>query len=176
MILETLKHNCSFKGRASRSEFWGWILGVFLVILALSFLGSFLSHFLRDAPFSFPKPLVITGRVLFGAFLFVAYIYVLVRTYALQTRRLHDIGWSGWWVFADYIFGCIVLIGGMAIGVYIVKNGGLENFKPSIIMSLLIILLTLLNWFRLLYSLFLLVLCCLKSQPEENRYGVKPFT
>ena len=168
MILETLKQNCSFKGRASRSEFWGWMLGVFLVILPLSFLGGLLS----GAPFSFPKPLVITG----GVFLFVVYIYVLVRTYALQTRRLHDMGWSGWWVFADCILGCICIIGGMAIVAYIVKNGGSENSQPSIIMSLLTILLTLLSWFRSLYSLFLLVLCCLKSQPEENRYGEKPFT
>lgn len=66
-----------FNGRATRSEFWWWALFVFL----LSLFGQ------------------IIGKSLGSLFSLVT----LLPSIAVATRRLHDIGRSGWWQLVGFI-------------------------------------------------------------------------
>ena len=66
-----LSKYATFTGRASRSEFWWFFLFQILISLAASMLGD-----------------VINGLVALG---------LLLPAIAVGTRRLHDIGKSGWW-------------------------------------------------------------------------------
>lgn len=70
-----------FSGRAARSEYWYWVLFVLVASIVLSMVSQELS-----AIFS---------------------LGVLLPGVAVGTRRLHDIGKSGWW----QLLGLIPLIG-----------------------------------------------------------------
>lgn len=76
-----------FTGRASRSEFWYWVLAAFIVSVVFSLL-----------------------RSVSGAFAILELLWglaTLVPGLALNARRLHDIGKSGWW----QLIGIIPIIG-----------------------------------------------------------------
>lgn len=64
----------NFQGRATRSEFWYWLLFGFLVSLVSGFLGN--------------------SAVLISA------LVLLIPGLAIAARRLHDVDRSGWWQFA----------------------------------------------------------------------------
>ncbi|MCU0762682.1 MAG: DUF805 domain-containing protein [Hydrogenophaga sp.] len=76
-----------FAGRASRSEYWWWVLFVVLVSLALA----------------------LVGMEMVGAIFSLA---VLLPSLAVGARRLHDIGKSGWWllIYLVPLVGWLVLL------------------------------------------------------------------
>jgi uncharacterized membrane protein YhaH (DUF805 family) len=81
-----------FSGRASRSEFWYWALAAFIIGVILSAL-----------------------RSVSGVFWIIDILWnlaVLVPSFALGARRLHDTGKSGWWQLLAIIpvIGWIILI------------------------------------------------------------------
>ena len=74
-----------FNGTASRSEFWWFMLFVFIVAVALNYISP-------------------TVGAIFG-------LAVLLPELAVGARRLHDTGRSGWWQLLLIVpFGIIVLI------------------------------------------------------------------
>ena len=74
-----------FNGTASRSEFWWFMLFIFLVGAALSLLSTTLAS--------------------------LFYLAVLLPDLAVGARRLHDTGKSGWWQLLLIVpLGVIVLI------------------------------------------------------------------
>ena len=81
-----------FSGRARRSEFWFWYLALaiwYLVLVVLVFALSKIGIFL----------------------LVVGMLVIFVPTLAVQVRRLHDTGKSGWLLLLGIIpFGGIVLL------------------------------------------------------------------
>ena len=81
-----------FNGVASRSEFWWFILFVFIVGLVLNIVDRVLG----------------TAAVLYALFV----LAVLLPYLAVGARRLHDTGRSGWWWLISLIpvIGTIVLI------------------------------------------------------------------
>lgn len=90
-----------FGGRATRSEYWWFILFIVLVSLAASLLSNTLS-----ALFS---------------------LATLVPSIAAATRRLHDTNRSGWWqlIVLVPVIGWIVLI------VFLVQEGKAEVAMPG---------------------------------------------
>ena len=70
-IKSCLGQYATFSGRATRSEFWWFFLFQVLVMVATSMLGD-----------------VING---------IASLALLLPALAVGTRRLHDIGRTGWW-------------------------------------------------------------------------------
>ena len=76
-----------FEGRATRSEYWWWVLFVILVSIVLGMLKLELIH----AIFS---------------------LAILLPSLAVGARRLHDIGRSGWWLLISFIplVGMLVLL------------------------------------------------------------------
>jgi len=93
-----LKRYCQFSGRASRSEFWFFVLAEFLLFMIYEFLivlGALALAAARDV-----------GCILIVVlyFLFVVTMLALILPYlSALVRRLHDTGRSGWWIFVSWI-------------------------------------------------------------------------
>ncbi len=87
-----------FEGRARRSEYWWFVLGYSIVSGVLSGLTSAFNG-------------TTMGTIVSVIALIVA-LGVLVPTISVTTRRLHDIGKSGWWQLLELIpcIGTIILI------------------------------------------------------------------
>jgi len=87
-------HNyVTFRGRASRSEFWYWTLFAVLVALAGQIADN--AVFERDP-------------ALFASLISLA---LFLPGWAIAVRRLHDIDHSGWWILVGLtIVGIILLL------------------------------------------------------------------
>ena len=75
-----------FSGRATRAEFWWFMLFSFIVMFVVGFFGKVL-----------------------GAIVSLAF---LLPTLAVDVRRLHDVGRSGWWILIAFvpIIGFLLLL------------------------------------------------------------------
>lgn len=99
------KKYITFSGRASRAEFWGYIL-VFL--FAVSIIAALLN----------------VPDLVFQIYLAA----LLLPTIAVSVRRLHDIGKSGWY----YFLNLIPLIGSLILFVMYVQDSKPYNvYGPS---------------------------------------------
>lgn len=87
---------CNFTGRASRSEYWWWVL--FMAILGFV-IGFILGLFGASGS---------TVQVIQG----IVGLVFLLPGLGVAVRRLHDINKSGWWLFLTFIplVGAIILI------------------------------------------------------------------
>ena len=82
--------NFSFEGRASRAEYWSFML--FYVLTAMVLAGSRLA-------------IGNLGTILYFGFL----VATMVQSLALAVRRMHDIDKSGWYV----LVGALPFVGGL---------------------------------------------------------------
>jgi len=94
-----------FHGRARRSEFWYWVLFVFLVGIVASVLDSALGLGGRT---DISDGLFLRSGILSG----LASLALFLPGLAVAVRRLHDVGQSGWWVLLNLIpfIGSLILI------------------------------------------------------------------
>ena len=89
-----LRHKyATFSGRASRAEFWWFVLFSWLLTFVVMFVLSSLLFYLT----------VNTGvsgvsfTPIFSVLIGIASLGLFVPTVAVTVRRLHDLGLSGWW-------------------------------------------------------------------------------
>lgn len=84
----------TFEGTASRSEFWWFYLFTVLLAWAAEVTGTI--------------TMGVDGGLYFST---IVNLVLLVPSLAVSSRRLHDIGKSGWWILLFLtIIGVIVLI------------------------------------------------------------------
>ncbi len=81
--LQTLKRYNVFRGRASRKEYWIFVLFQVLAVLAIS---------AAERALAIANP-----EILFGWFTAGFLALTLLPALAITIRRLHDTGRSGWW-------------------------------------------------------------------------------
>ncbi|MCM2691599.1 DUF805 domain-containing protein [Escherichia coli] len=87
-----------FSGRASRSEYCGYMI-VYLIIKAVSALIESLNI-----------GVINIASIILG-------VLLIMPTTSIISRRLHDIGYSSWWFFAPLFFSLVlILLGGGVIG------------------------------------------------------------
>lgn len=86
-VKKCLTHYVDFKGRATRSEYWYFVLACFILGLILDAIGN---DILES----------------------IIYLFLLLPFIAAQIRRLHDTGRSGFWILIDPVpvIGCIVML------------------------------------------------------------------
>lgn len=100
----------NFKGRARRSEFWFFgLFGVLMVVIPLlpvCVLGYLDEHALIDLESGLWIAVGVLSLILalIGC---LAFLVLLVPTLSVQTRRLHDVGLSGWWVVWPLAIGIV---------------------------------------------------------------------
>lgn len=126
-ILDAIKsafvHYFDFKSRASRAEFWYFMAFVIGMLSLLPFVDGALFDSTpppETGPWYFLGFNVAHGPLsaLFGAIVFMPWLSV-------STRRLHDVGRPGWWIF----FGFIPPIGWLFMMVWLTRpsqNEGAE--------------------------------------------------
>jgi uncharacterized membrane protein YhaH (DUF805 family) len=100
-----------FSGRATRSEYWFWILFALIGMLVTEIVDTVL---FAEVSSSAPTPL---HSLLNSIFIVV----LLLPSFALQARRLHDTDRSGWWLL-------LVLTG---IGVFLLLYWASEEGTPG---------------------------------------------
>ena len=89
-----------FKGRTNRKSFWLSILGVFLLVFVAAFVLGFIGGLLGE-----------TATKLASILVWVLELAIVIPSIAIEVRRLHDIGKSGWWILLAFVpFGAIVLL------------------------------------------------------------------
>jgi uncharacterized membrane protein YhaH (DUF805 family) len=101
-----------FRGRATRPEFWWFVLLYYIVILtpvvAFLFISQDSDSFNQA---TFDNPGTNGAGLVFGLILSVAVLAMLIPYLAAGVRRLHDTGKSGWWWLIGLVpFGWIVLL------------------------------------------------------------------
>ena len=84
LTVDTIFLKGNFKGKMTRSDFWFWYLFSIIWILIFALTLSALS--------------LVGGSGVFAG-IFPVIIFLSVSQFAARTRRLHDVGKSGWWQF-----------------------------------------------------------------------------
>jgi uncharacterized membrane protein YhaH (DUF805 family) len=103
--LDALKKYAVFSGRASRKEYWYFLLFNIIISVALAVVDGITGSFSADA-----------GMGLLGG---VYTLAVLIPGLAAAVRRLHDTDRSGWWL----LFAFVPFIGGIVLLVFLVQDG-----------------------------------------------------
>lgn len=148
----------TFSGRARRSEYWYFSLFSLLTSIAICILSL-----------SLPKVGVILN-VVFS-------LGIILPSLAVQTRRLHDVGKSGWLIVWLYvlIYGALgTLLAGVGLDNLIVSQSRPEAVDYNT-MNLPLLMAGLgLYVVAIGYSIYMLVLACRNSQIGDNQYGPNP--
>ncbi|MCD6045952.1 MAG: hypothetical protein K0R48_1115 [Gammaproteobacteria bacterium] len=110
--LKVLQNYAVFSGRARRKEYWYFILFNTIVTIFLSLIDFFL--FSQSG---------------LGIFCFIYGLAVLIPSFAVFVRRLHDTGRSAWWL----LWILIPLIGGIVLLVVTVLDSepGANRYGPN---------------------------------------------
>jgi uncharacterized membrane protein YhaH (DUF805 family) len=131
--LAVLKNYAGFHGRARRWEYWTFVVVNGIIGMALVVIGKLTK--MPDGP-TFG---IGTSRNTLGVFgIGVFGNPVLVQIYALATflpflavevRRLHDIGRTGWW----WLFGLLPVLGWIVLVVFCATDGvaGANKYGPD---------------------------------------------
>ena len=152
--LKVLKNYVGFRGRARRKEYWMFILVNIIFTFVLELLDKMLGWQRAGGE---------------GILTTIYGILVFLPWWAVQFRRLHDTGRSGWWwgagIIATYGFGTIFVID---LGI-----SSLINFPPAAISAFLgkFVLFAIAY---IAYHIVMIVFLCQDSEPFENRYGESP--
>jgi len=98
--VEVLKKYVVFSGRATRSEYWYFVLFNMIIMIVLSIIDMFIGTYSSTSNFNM--------GILSGLYS----LAVLLPSLAVAIRRLHDTGRTGWWLFISLIpiIGAIVLL------------------------------------------------------------------
>ncbi len=108
-VNSVLKENYSnFDGRARRSEYWYFALFTFLINMVLSTLSGIFTGLSGSGDG------MNIGVIIIGVIALVVGIGLLLPSLAVNVRRLHDIGKSGWWL----LIGFIPFVGGIVLFIF----------------------------------------------------------
>ena len=94
-------HYFDFKGRATRTQFWMYVLFSVILGIVLGVLATFI------------------GEKAGTAVLAIVNLALLLPSLGIAVRRLHDIGRSGWWLLIGFI-PVVNFIGGIVLLVFYV--------------------------------------------------------
>ena len=111
-----LKRYADFSGRSRRKEYWMFILGVIIVAVILGIIEGALG---------------MAGMVggVYGPLTTLMLLGIIVPSIAVQVRRFHDQGKSGWFV----LLGLIPIVGGIIVLVFMCLEGtqGDNEYGPD---------------------------------------------
>ena len=116
-VKQAFSHGFVYRGRASRSAYWWFVLFEVIATVVLELL--------------IVIPAATHSSAIVGLFLIIvsiAMLYVALVGLALTIRRLHDIDRSGWWV----LIGLVPFVGGIVLLVFSLLEGtpGPNRFQP----------------------------------------------
>ncbi len=107
-VKRVFKKYATFEGRASRGEYWWWVLFtaiVGIVLYAIVLIATLATT--AGGRTQSMSPIVIILFVLMG----IVWLALIVPSIAVAVRRLHDAGYSGWF----YLLALIPSVGGIIV-------------------------------------------------------------
>lgn len=171
-VRHCLRNLATFRGRDTRSQFWFYVLALFIaqqiltvVIAALLIFGVIGPAFGADTSPD-PTTFFATFRLFMAAALAIPIVAIVLLAAAL-VRRLHDRGLSGWWASMPLPF---LLFGTVA---FIQQFSTFNQPEPTFDHGLFGLMFVN-NAVYLATLLALVVLLVKESDPRQNRYGEPP--
>lgn len=170
----------TLSGRARRSEYWWFSLFILLLtsfpVIALSIVNLVQGGSLTVDPekLSSTPDVVVT---IFEVMLALVCLLFLLPSIAVQVRRLHDTGRSGWWLVwsllsrIPYEITSVFVLGGSYAESRNVITNLVHGFQASPVGGSLLLLFSLLSWGM---SIVILVFMLQDSDKGENRFGPSP--
>ena len=122
-VMLGLRKYSDFSGRASRAEYWWWVLALWI--------GSSIFSALDRTILS------VSAEGTYSPFGSIFFLVAFLPSLAVTARRLHDIGRSGWWQVAWealFTLGWIPLVVGVVVGI-IGALGALIGGIPDLVSS-----------------------------------------
>ncbi|MDP4022771.1 DUF805 domain-containing protein [Methylobacterium sp. NEAU 140] len=113
--MKGMRNYVTFSGRASRSEYWYFIL----VYVVLCFVAGFLDGFIHGYTKSSSDPQILSALV---------HLIHFLPSLAVLVRRLHDTDRTGWWYLAGF-----TIVGLIPLFIFSVMRGtiGQNRFGPD---------------------------------------------
>lgn len=102
--LRGLRNYATFTGRASRREYWMFVLASLLILVVLSGVDTLIA---------------VTEPPWLGAFTLLYVLGMCVPVASATVRRLHDTGRAGWWL----LVALVPLVGSIILLVFSVLDG-----------------------------------------------------
>lgn len=131
------------------------------------------SHFWISWGILFAAGFVLGLIPILGSFIGLALLYPQI---AVQVKRLHDMGRSGWWVVAPFVANIILFIVAIfaIMGNVALNSQGLENEDPAAMMAMFGSIGGIVLFFLVINLGWLLWIGIVDSQPGRNKYGPNP--
>ena len=162
-----LRKYADFNGRATRAEYWWWVLATVMVSFAIGAVDGFINAF--------------AGPYAFSPFSAIFGLAVLLPDLAVTCRRLHDIGKTGWWQLLWFVIagaGWLLFAVGLIITLVSLFSGGWDDdffrhaeftdFVPAILTFVIALVVSLAV---LVWALIWLVR---QGEYGSNKYGPDP--
>ncbi len=114
-MLLPLKRYAEFSGRSRRKEYWMFFLLniiIYAVLIGLMFAGGLGDAMLLEGGAANLEDGLGAAGIIGGLLVAIWALGTLIPNIALQVRRLHDLGQTGWIYLGVVIAGLIPLIGG----------------------------------------------------------------
>jgi uncharacterized membrane protein YhaH (DUF805 family) len=127
--VQAFKQYAEFSGRSGRRDYWMFILIhtiITIVVTLVAFIGIMIGILLVSGA------LWIAGVSYYGSLilLFVYYAATLIPSLAIATRRLHDIGYSGWYL----LLLLIPIVGAIILLIFMIRGSqpGHNQYGPAL--------------------------------------------
>ena len=163
------KNYFNFTGRASRSEYWWFILAFAIVYLVIStiesvFIFSAIFDDILNDPYSYSASDAFKDSFLMPSFLF--YLAMSIGLLSLVARRLQDRGHTGWWQLANIIPNILSLILYFNFLASILDGSSMNT--GALIAAIIFGIISFGAWITLI------VFLCLPPKEDENKWGRNP--
>ncbi|MDG6896201.1 DUF805 domain-containing protein [Volucribacter amazonae] len=165
-----------YQGRATRAEFAYFTIINFLVILLIMLsIRIFALLWIAFDVTAFFMPLVITFFIIFISSVLLYSSISFLAIISLTCRRLHDLGYSGWWQLVLYLINYLINLIPM---LYLIENSN-KNLTNSFfhlrIKQDFYIIANNTAYITLIISfIFLLLLLFKQGKNQANQYGDNP--
>lgn len=146
-VASGFRRTFQLRGRASRSEYWWFVLFYFVALAAAGLMTGLLA-------------VAAGGAAPIGVVAVLAIFVCIVPSFTLLVRRLHDTDHSGWWVGLQVLIGTtgsLVGVGGSTLGSNEVTGVG-----------------ALLTFVNFILSVVIFVWLCKRGTDGINRFGPDP--
>ena len=168
-ISSGFKNFVNFKGKASRSQYWYWVLFTLLLALVLGTIEGVIWP--TAATTGDPVTDIQSLSTDFTPLTTISSLVLFLPNLSILARRLHDAGFSAKWLFLIIVpagYPIFATIGSIAL-INDYPSG--QEFSPELLMSLVFLIVPILALAAIVFIIFLvLVLKTSKSFYDGNKY------